>query len=58
MDQERAERVAANETSFRRLNEGLGVMGVFVCECRSPEEITAAGVPLADLVQEDDTGTT
>ena len=31
--QERAERVAENEASFRRLNEELGVMGVFVCEC-------------------------
>ena len=33
MDQERDERVAHNEASFRRLNEELGVMGVFVCEC-------------------------
>ena len=31
--QERAERVAANEAASRRLNEELGVMGVFVCEC-------------------------
>ena len=31
--QERAERVAHNEVSFRRSNEQLGVMGVFVCEC-------------------------
>ena len=31
--QERAERVAHNEVSFRRSNERLGVMGVFVCEC-------------------------
>ena len=29
----RAERIAANEASFRRLNEELGIMGVFVCEC-------------------------
>ena len=31
--QERSERIAENEASFRRLNEELGVMGVFVCEC-------------------------
>jgi hypothetical protein len=31
--QERAERIAENEASFRRLNEELGVMGVFLCEC-------------------------
>lgn len=31
--QERAERIAENEASFRRLNEQLGVMGVFLCEC-------------------------
>jgi hypothetical protein len=29
----RAERIAANEDGFRRLNERLGVMGVFLCEC-------------------------
>ena len=29
----RAERIAENEDSFRHLNEQLGVMGVFVCEC-------------------------
>jgi hypothetical protein len=29
----RAERIAANEDGFRRQNEHLGVMGVFVCEC-------------------------
>ena len=31
--QDRSERIAENEASFRRLNEELGVMGVFVCEC-------------------------
>ena len=35
--QERAERIAENEASFRRLNEQLGVMGVFVCECADVE---------------------
>jgi hypothetical protein len=29
----RAERIAENEVSFRELNERLGVMGVFLCEC-------------------------
>ena len=29
----RAERIAENEDGFRHLNEELGVMGVFVCEC-------------------------
>lgn len=29
----RAERIAENEAAFRRLNEELGVRGVFVCEC-------------------------
>ena len=29
----REERIAENEVAFRRLNEELGVMGVFVCEC-------------------------
>ncbi len=33
MDRARVERIAQNETAFRRLNEELGVMGVFVCEC-------------------------
>jgi hypothetical protein len=33
----RAERIAENEASFRRLNEQLGVMGVFVCECGMTE---------------------
>ena len=32
----RAERIAQNEDSFRHLNEALGVMGVFVCECGDP----------------------
>jgi hypothetical protein len=32
----RAERIAENEDGFRRLNEELGVMGVFVCECGDP----------------------
>jgi hypothetical protein len=36
VDQPRAERIAANEASFRHLNEELGVMGVFVCECADP----------------------
>jgi hypothetical protein len=27
--------------------------GVFVCECRSPAEVAAAGVPLEKLVEED-----
>ena len=27
--------------------------GVFVCECRSPAEVAAAGVPLAELREED-----
>jgi hypothetical protein len=26
--------------------------GVFVCECRSPAEVAAAGVPLAELREE------
>jgi hypothetical protein len=30
---DRAERIAENEAAFRHLNEQLGVMGVFVCEC-------------------------
>ena len=34
---ERSERIAANEVSFRRLNEQLGVMGVFACECGDPD---------------------
>jgi hypothetical protein len=29
----REERIAENEDGFRHLNEELGVMGVFVCEC-------------------------
>jgi hypothetical protein len=29
----RKERIAQNENDFRHLNEELGVMGVFVCEC-------------------------
>jgi hypothetical protein len=29
----RTERIATNEASFRHLNDELGVMGVFVCEC-------------------------
>jgi hypothetical protein len=36
MDQARAERIAQNEASFRHLNEELGVMGVFICECADP----------------------
>jgi hypothetical protein len=36
MDQSRAERIAQNEVSFRHLNEELGVMGVFLCECADP----------------------
>lgn len=36
MDQARVERIARNETSFRHLNEQLGVMGVFICECANP----------------------
>jgi hypothetical protein len=27
--------------------------GVYDCECRSPAEVAAAGVPLADLREED-----
>jgi hypothetical protein len=27
--------------------------GRFVCECHSPEEVAAAGVPLDELVEED-----
>jgi hypothetical protein len=27
--------------------------GVYVCECRSPAEVAAAGVPLAELHEED-----
>jgi hypothetical protein len=27
--------------------------GVYVCECRSPVEVAAAGVPLAELREED-----
>jgi hypothetical protein len=33
----RAERIAENEDGFRRLNERLGVMGVFLCECGDPD---------------------
>jgi hypothetical protein len=32
----RAERIAENEDAFRHLNDRLGVMGVFVCECGDP----------------------
>ena len=35
--QARAERIAENEAAFRRLNEQLGVMGVFICECGDAE---------------------
>ena len=28
--------------------------GRFVCECADPAELAAAGVPLAELVEEDD----
>lgn len=27
--------------------------GVFVCECRTPAELATAGVPLAELTEED-----
>jgi hypothetical protein len=30
--------------------------GVFVCECRTPEEVAAAGVPLDQLTEEADAG--
>jgi hypothetical protein len=36
VDQARAERIAQNEDSFRHLNDELGVMGVFICECADP----------------------
>lgn len=28
--------------------------GRFVCECRAPEEVAAAGVPVDRLIEEDD----
>lgn len=28
--------------------------GRFVCECRTPEEVAAAGVPVDRLIEEDD----
>jgi hypothetical protein len=28
--------------------------GRFICECRTPEEVAAAGVPLDRLIHEDD----
>src|SRR3954454_24046536 len=36
MDQGRAARIAQNEVAFRNLNDELGVMGVFICECADP----------------------
>ena len=33
----RSERIAENEDGFRHLNEQMGVMGVFVCECGDPD---------------------
>ena len=36
MDRTREERIAQNEVSFRHLNDELGVMGVFICECADP----------------------
>jgi hypothetical protein len=36
VDQARADRIAENEAAFRHLNEQLGVMGVFLCECADP----------------------
>jgi hypothetical protein len=30
--------------------------GRFVCECRTPDEVAAAGVPLDQLVEENDRG--
>jgi hypothetical protein len=33
----RTERIAENEDGFRRLNDELGVMGVFLCECGDPD---------------------
>ena len=33
MADSRAERIAGNEAAVRRLNEQLGVRGVFLCEC-------------------------
>jgi hypothetical protein len=33
----REERIAENEDGFRHLNDRLGVMGVFVCECGDPQ---------------------
>jgi len=33
----RAERIAENEDAFRHLNEQLGVMGFFACECGDAE---------------------
>jgi hypothetical protein len=41
----RAERIAENEDGFRHLNEQLGVMGVFVCECGDPTCREAVRMP-------------
>jgi hypothetical protein len=30
--------------------------GVFVCECRTPAEVAAVGVPLDQLADENDSG--
>ena len=42
-----------DEAGNRSVSVRVTRRGVFVCECRTPEEVAAAGVPVADLVEEE-----